>query len=108
MKTLATPSSEIINAENITAALLSIVPGLGHIYKGHFVAGLIWLVFGMPIAIWVGILLGLATAGIGLLFPIMCWLAVALDAYNEPDRRRHHWFPPSADNAGPDKDEFID
>ena len=48
----------------------------------------------MPIALFVGILLGLATAGIGLIFPLACWAALAVDAYYEKDLRIHHWFPP--------------
>ncbi len=88
-------SKEAIRAENKCAAVLSIiVPGLGQIYKGHVTAGLIWLCLGMPIAVFVGILLGLATAGIGLLFPLACWAALAVDAYYEKDLRIHHWFPP--------------
>ncbi len=99
MNTLLTqPTPAVINAENEIAALLSIVPGLGHIYKGRFAAGFFWMFVGMPIAIWIGILLGLATAGMGLLLPIACWAAVAVDAYCELDLRKHHRFlPPSGE-----------
>jgi hypothetical protein len=91
MHTLSTPlSKEEKHANNEIAALLSIVPGLGHIYKGHYEAGFLWMFLGMPVAMWIGILFGLATAGIGLLFPILCWAALAVDAYNEKDRRHHH------------------
>jgi hypothetical protein len=91
MKTLSTPvSREAQYAHNEIAALLSIIPGLGHIYKGHYEAGLLWMLLGMPFAIWIGIMLSLATAGLGLFFPILCWVALAWDAYNEKDRRRHH------------------
>jgi hypothetical protein len=88
-------NKDVLGAENKCAAFLSIVlPGLGQIYKGHFAAGLLWICLGMPVAIWVGILLGLATGGIGLLFPLICWAALAVDAYYERDLRIHHWFPP--------------
>jgi hypothetical protein len=40
--------------------------------------------------VFIGIILSLATAGLGLLFPVLCWVALAWDAYNEKDRRRHH------------------
>ena len=40
---LIQPTPEVINAENEIAALLSIVPGLGHIYKGRFAAGFFWM-----------------------------------------------------------------
>ena len=100
MKTLSTsPSKEEKHAYNEIAALLSIVPGLGHIYKGHYEAGLLWMFLGMPIATFIGILLGLATAGIGLIFPILCWVALAWDAYNEKDRRHHHLTSIWADDA---------
>ena len=86
---------EVLEAENKWAAFLSIIlPGLGQIYKGHVAAGLIWLCLGMPIAIFVGILLGLASFGVGLLFPLLCWAALVVDAYYEKDLRAHHWFPP--------------
>jgi TM2 domain-containing membrane protein YozV len=95
MSVFAKPlSKDEVRAKNAIAAALSIVPGLGHIYKGHLAAGLIWLFFGMPFAIWIGILLGLATGGLGLLFPILCWGALAYDAYYEKDLRGHHWLPP--------------
>ena len=88
-------SKEAIGAENKLAAFLSIIlPGLGQIYKGHYEAGLLWLVLGMPIAVFIGILLGLATGGVGLIFPVACWAALAVDAYYEKDLRVHHWFPP--------------
>ena len=91
MKTLSTPvSSEARHAQNEIAALLSIIPGLGHIYKGHYAAGLLWMFLGMPFAIWIGIILSLATAGLGLLLPILCWAALAWDAYNAKNRRHHH------------------
>ena len=95
MNTLsATPSPDAVNAENKIAMLLSIVaPGLGQVYKGHVAEGLLWLFLGMPIALWVGILLSLATAGLGLIIPLFCWAALVVDAYWEKDRRQmHHWF----------------
>ena len=93
-ESLVCSNKEVVRAENKCAALLSVVPGLGQIYKGHVAAGLVWLFLGMPIAVFAGILLGLATGGIGLLLPLMCWAGLALDAYYEKDLRIHHWFPP--------------
>ena len=104
---LTPPNAKIVRAENAIAALLSIVPGLGHIYKGYYEAGLAWMFFGMPLAIFVGILFGLATAGIGLLFPIVCWAALTVDAYFEKDRRRHHMMPPTGPTLE-DENEFGD
>ena len=88
-------SKEALGAENKCAAFLSIIwPGLGQIYKGHYEEGLLWMFLGMPIAIWVAILLGLATAGVALVIPLLCWAALVVDAYYEKDLRVHHWFPP--------------
>jgi hypothetical protein len=91
MHTLSMPlSKEEKHAHDEIAALLSIVPGLGHIYKGHYEMGLLWMFVGMPIAMFVGIISILGTAGVGLLFPIGCWAVLAVDAYNEKDRCHHH------------------
>src|SRR6187551_1410453 len=87
MDTLSTPlTREEKHAHNEIAALLSILPGLGHIYKGHYEMGVMWMFLGMPMALFVGIISILGTAGIGLLLPIGCWAALAYDAYNEKDR----------------------
>jgi TM2 domain-containing membrane protein YozV len=100
------PNAQMVSAENKIAAVLSIVPGLGQIYKGHYASGFIWMFVGMPVAIWVGILLGLATAGLGLLVPIACWAGLVFDAYNERDLRKHHWFLPSSD--GTEEEDLLD
>ena len=103
----SSPSNPVVaRAENNIAAWLSIVPGLGQVYKGHFAAGFFWMLIGMPLALWVGILLTLATAGISLLVPLACWGALAYDAYYERDIRRHHWLPQSCDDTA--EDEFRD
>jgi hypothetical protein len=87
--TLVVPTTEGANAPNVIAAVLSaILPGLGQIYKGY-ASGFLWMLVGMPLAIWVGILLSLATAGVGLLLPLVCWIGLAVDAYFKFDRRRH-------------------
>ena len=80
---------ELVRERNVLAAISSVIPGLGHIYKGHFAAGLLVMFLGVPLAVWTGVLLSLATAGIGFFFPIICWGAVAVDAYYESDRSRH-------------------
>lgn len=93
--TLAVPNKEAAHAANIIAAALSaVLPGLGQVYKGHVASGLLWMLVGMPLALWIGILLSLATVGIGLVLPLLCWVALAVDAYYEVDlrRRRHHHF----------------
>ncbi len=108
MNTLSMPlRRETADAQNAIAAMLTIVPGLGHIYKGHLAAGFVWMFLGMPLAIWIGILLGLATAGVGLVFPILCWVALGFDAYNEKNRRHHHLLPPTLCSSSED-DEMQD
>jgi TM2 domain-containing membrane protein YozV len=105
---LTPPSAEEAKAQNMIAVVLSILaPGLGHIYKGHFAAGFIWMFVGIPLALWIGLLFSLATGGIGLIFPLACWTAVAVDAYSEKDRRRsHHWL--TADGVEEDFSASID
>src|ERR1043166_9755021 len=94
------PNKELRRAEDKIAAVCSIIlPGLGQIYKGHVGEGLLWMLLGMPVAIWAGILLGLATGGIGLFLPLICWAALAIDAYYENDWRKHHWVMPTNDDA---------
>ncbi len=96
---LTVPDKQSMHASNVIAAVLSaIIPGLGQIYKGHYGSGVLWLLMGMPLAVWVGVLLSLATAGLGLIIPIICWVASAVDAYYEVDRRRrrhHHLAEPT-------------
>jgi TM2 domain-containing membrane protein YozV len=90
---LVTPSKESAHAANVIAAVLSLViPGSGQIYKGQFTSGLVWMFVGIPLAIWIGILLSLATAGLGLILPVLCWVGQAVGAYFVVDlrRRRHH------------------
>jgi len=103
MQTLSTPlSKEEKHAHNEIAAVLSIVPGLGHIYKGHYGTGFFLMFLGMPIAIFVGIISILGTAGVSLLFPIGCWAAVAYDAYRKKDMRHQHHLTSEADDESPD------
>jgi hypothetical protein len=103
MHTLSTRlTKEEKHAHNEIAALLSIVPGLGHIYKGHYEMGLIWMFLGMPVAVFIGIISILGTAGVSLLFPAIVWAALAVDAYNEKDRRHHHHLTSEDDDESPD------
>jgi hypothetical protein len=103
MHTLSTRlTKEEKHAHNEIAALLSIVPGLGHIYKGHYEMGLIWMFLGMPVAVFIGIISILGTAGVSLLFPPIVWAALAYDAYRKKDRRHHHHLTSEADDESPD------
>ena len=98
-RSLTAPDKQSMHAANVIAAVLSaIIPGLGQIYKGHFESGFFWMILGMPLAVWIGVLLSLATAGLGLIIPVLCWVASVVDAYYEVDhrsRRHHHLAEPT-------------
>jgi hypothetical protein len=75
---------------NVIAGLLSIVPGLGHIYKGLYANGLVVMLLLTPIVVWASVLLSLTTKGAGLLMPIAYWAVVAYQAMTERDHRKYH------------------
>ena len=67
------------------AVMFSIVPGLGHIYKGHILAGLLWMIGAIPVGIFV-FLAAFASAGWGLGLFFFYLAAVMLHAYGIEDR----------------------
>ena len=72
-------------ASDAVAVLLSVIPGLGHIYKGHRFIGML-LVMGIPFAIALALLAATATAGFGLgLIPVY-WFATMFHVYGIEDR----------------------
>ena len=72
-------------ASDAVAVMLSIVPGLGHVYKGYKLIGLLFF-FGAVGAVALGALAATATAGFGVgLIPIY-WGAVGLHVYGIEDR----------------------
>ena len=72
-------------ASDAVAVLLSVIPGLGHVYKGYRLIGLFFVV-GAGFAILLGGLAATATAGFGLgLIPVY-WFAVMFHVYAIPDR----------------------
>src|SRR6266513_2079004 len=58
-------------ASDAMAALLSIVPGLGHVYKGYR---------------GIGLLFAIGSAGFGLGLAVFYWIGVAMHAYAIKDR----------------------
>jgi hypothetical protein len=75
------------DARDRAAALLSLSPGLGHLYKGHvWFGGLIFFVISPLIAALTLFLLP-ATLGVILIVPMVFMFAVMLHAYHAPDRR---------------------
>src|SRR6202030_3771011 len=73
-------------ASDAMAILLSIIPGLGHIYKGHRVVGAVLLFLVTPIAIAFGLLAAFASAGFGIGMLVFYWLAVMIHVWGIEDR----------------------
>lgn len=79
------------------AALLSVLPGAGHLYKRHVLAGLGILTIGNALAAFAAAWLSLATFGLSLVVVPVAWMAgVAAAAYLAPDR---HGPPPGRGGA---------
>jgi uncharacterized membrane protein len=76
------------NFRDRTAMWLSLlVPGLGHLYKGHVIfGGLIFFVFG-PCVLALALVVAPATLGLSLLILPPFVGVVMLDAYHTPDIR---------------------
>ncbi|MDQ6861660.1 MAG: zinc ribbon domain-containing protein [Verrucomicrobiota bacterium] len=82
---LGKPETAEGKASDAVAVLLSVIPGLGHIYKGHKFAGLV-LIIATPMAVLVALLAATGTAGFGLgLLPIY-WFGVMFHVYGIQDR----------------------
>ncbi len=74
---------------DLTAVCFSVLPGFGHIYKGHRLLGAI-LMLGSIFAGFAAMLAGFASAGWGLLLLPLYWGAVMLHVYWADDRALHH------------------
>jgi hypothetical protein len=72
-------------ASDAVAVILSIIPGLGHIYKGHKLAGFLWMFCAIPVGLFV-LLAAFASAGWGLGLFFFYLGAVMLHAYAVDDR----------------------
>ncbi len=72
-------------ASDLVAVMLSVVPGLGHVYKGYKLLGLLF-VTGAFAAILLGALAATATAGFGLALIPIYWFAVMFHVYGIEDR----------------------
>lgn len=83
---LPSRNSNHVRHRNELAALLSIIPGLGHIFKGHILMGIcIMLVF--PGFLYMSILFAIFTAGVSLFIPITYMGVIGWLAYNIEDKR---------------------
>lgn len=79
----------LVKARNDVAAGLSVIPGLGHFYKGYALMG-ISLMLLTPVMVFAGLICGALTLGVGLVIPLGYWVAVGWAAYELPDHRKHH------------------
>ena len=73
-------------ASDLVAVLLSIVPGLGHIYKGYRFIGVLLIFVGTPIAFGLALLIATGTAGFGFFLLPVYWIAVMIHVWTIPDR----------------------
>jgi hypothetical protein len=91
-----TAMKELINAwkdvdRNKIAGLLSVIPGLGHLYKHHYLAGFGMMIIGNVLMVFVALWLAIATAGLSLILVPAAWFAgVACSAYMASDEHGHH------------------
>lgn len=72
-------------ASDAIAAVLSVVPGLGHVYKGYRGIGLLFAI-GTLIVLGFSGLAAIASAGFGLGLAVFYWIIVAFHAYAIKDR----------------------
>src|SRR4051794_33682655 len=68
-------------ASDAVAVLLSVLPGLGHIYKGHRLVGALLILVGTPMAVGLALLIATGTAGFGVLVLPIYWMAVMVHVY---------------------------
>jgi hypothetical protein len=73
-------------ASDAVAVMLSVIPGLGHIYKGHRLVGALIMFVGTPIAILIAALTFTFTAGFGGLLLPLYWFAVIFHVWGIEDR----------------------
>ena len=82
-------------ASDAIAVMLSVVPGLGHIYKGHKFIGMLLVFVGTPMAVGLALLIAIGTAGFGIALLPVFWIAVMVHVYAVQDRV----LPPTTDEG---------
>jgi hypothetical protein len=82
-------------ASDAIAVMLSVMPGLGHIYKGHKLIGMLLVFAGTPMAVGLALLIATGTAGFGVALLPIYWLAVMVHVYAVQDRVA----PPTTDEG---------
>ena len=81
----SSPEKSAGNVRDVAAVVLSCIPGLGHIYKGHRLTGALYML-GAVFAIFAAGVASTATAGFGLLLLPLYWIGVMLQVYWLEDR----------------------
>lgn len=83
-------TNETISAEGKAsdgiAVLLSVIPGLGHVYKGQKVMGLLLIFVVTPLVLFFSFLAAIASAGFGFGLFILYWIGVSIHAYGVEDK----------------------
>lgn len=81
---------------DLIATAISVIPGAGHLYKHHYLAGMGILVGGNLLMIFVTALLTLGTFGLALIVvPVTYILGMAWAAHELPDwHGRHQYLHP--------------
>jgi hypothetical protein len=72
-------------ASDAMAVILSIIPGLGHIYKGHKLAGFLWMLGAIPAGIFV-LIAAFASAGFGAALFFLYLIACMVHVWGIEDR----------------------
>jgi hypothetical protein len=73
------------------AAALSLIPGLGHLYKHHYLAGFGILTIGNVLVGFIATLMVFGTLGLSMIFVPAAWIAgVGYSAYMASDEHGHH------------------
>lgn len=80
-------------ASDAIAVILSIIPGLGHIYKGHKLAGFLWMLGAIPAGIFVFIA-AFASAGFGVALFFLYLIACMIHVWGIED-----WVVPKKDEG---------
>lgn len=76
---------------NYVAVALSVIPGLGHLYKHHYLCGAGILFLGNLLVAFISALLFFATLGLSLIVVPAVWVAsVAVSAYMASDEHGMH------------------
>jgi hypothetical protein len=79
------PGQSVGTVRDVAAVVMSVIPGLGHIYKGHRLSGALYML-GALFAVFAAAVASTATAGFGLLLLPLYWAGVMLQVYWLEDR----------------------